>query len=162
MDTREASKVTTWSALCWTPLNLQDVATWFDWLQRAWVVVVVVVVGVVRSTSFTAAGSTGVAITATARASTATMDLNCILDEGWRSLGLESRSQVVWEEWLKALIADETLSLGLRVMRRKDEGRELCLYRFGEVGGTPFIRSLFEDLPVWRSVVTMSWMNWSE
>lgn len=38
-------------------------------------------VGVVRATSFTATGSTGVAATATARASTAIMDLNCILDE---------------------------------------------------------------------------------
>lgn len=40
-------------------------------------------VGVVRATSFTATGSTGVAATATARASTAIMDLNCILDECW-------------------------------------------------------------------------------
>lgn len=46
----------------------------------------------------------------------------------------------------KALIAGKTLSLGVKLMRIQDEGRGLCLYRFGGGRRTPFIHSLFEAL----------------
>lgn len=116
-------------AVCRTPLRVHFEATLPTFSQACWGV------WVVRSTSLTPTGSTGVEDTATARASTATMDLNCILGEGFRSVGLGPRSQVVCEDWLKALIAEEALLLGVMVMRREDVGWRLCLYRFVEVGG---------------------------